>query len=423
MINTLHLLGLKSDFEGIRYFVSNDGDFKINEDYAIVESDYGYSIGQVLSIREFTKEELQRKEDTLYSPIIRKADLKDIANLQKQREQTKNDKVRIQTEANSLNLSMKVLNCYYTIDYSKLLIVYTSEDKVDFRDLLKILRTIYPQIKIELRQIGFRDKAKIIGGVGICGLPICCSNFLRSFDGITINLAKNQNLSLNNSKISGQCGKFICCLKYENDLYTELKKGFPLLNEETNRNNKNYKITSINYLTGVITLQVDSTNIINISLEDYNDLKFSHKNDDELISLSTRFQNRLNLLDSNLENEKVERNTTNPFESKYFSNEFVQTDNLQNKQTSRNNKNNNQQDQTSFINKFRNKNQTDASNNKQNKQNKQNNNNFKQSNTFRNNNNNSQQSQNKKPSAFDRFKKKDNKQMKQGYLGNINDKK
>ena len=377
----IYLIGVVSDFDGIRYFQTNNDELDIGSK-VIIEADYGLVLGTINYKQKFKPAQIVNDEPSIYPAIIRQANNDDLKNYQKQIQLALKDKVRIQAESDKLNLNMRLVSCHYTIDYSKLLIVYTADDKVDFRELLKVLKTIY-NFKIELRQIGARDKAKLKGGLGICGLPICCSNFLKVFDGITINLARNQNLSLNNSKITGQCGKFICCLKYEDELYNELKKGYPIFNEEINRNNQNYKVTSINYLSNKIVVQIDNTDYKTLSLEEYNTLKYSHSDDITKVELSQRLFNKSS-------QEKTVINNNNRFESKYIK-EPTQTEEPAKQDEQYNN----------FKQKNNNKN-TD----------------YKKHDYNRNNHSNNKQSKNAtRPSFFDRFKKKDN--DKQGYLGNI----
>ena len=124
------------------------------------------------------------------------------------------------------NLEMKILEAEYTLDQSKLIIYFESEGRVDFRDLVKDLAEIY-HTRIELRQVGSRDGAKVFGGIGPCGLVVCCQTFITQFDNVSVKMAKNQNLSLNPVKISGNCGKLLCCINYENELYTHLREDAP----------------------------------------------------------------------------------------------------------------------------------------------------------------------------------------------------
>ena len=125
-----------------------------------------------------------------------------------------------------MNLEMKLVDVEYTFDRNKIIFYFTAEGRVDFRDLVKDLASIF-RTRIELRQIGVRDEAKMLGGIGPCGRMLCCSTFLGDFEPVSIKMAKDQNLSLNPSKISGLCGRLMCCLKYENDEYEEAREQMP----------------------------------------------------------------------------------------------------------------------------------------------------------------------------------------------------
>ena len=173
-----------------------------------------------------------------------------------------------QNEVKKLNLDMNLISCEYTLDKSKVLFSYLADDRVDFRELLKVLAAKL-HTRIELRQIGSRDKAKMIGGLGVCGLPLCCSTFLNEFDGISINRAKNQMLAINIPKLSGQCGKLICCLKYEDDSYTEERKKFPDLGSRFFIDKTEYTVTSINILSRIVKIE-NQDDVKFIPLEDFN---------------------------------------------------------------------------------------------------------------------------------------------------------
>jgi cell fate regulator YaaT (PSP1 superfamily) len=144
-------------------------------------------------------------------------------------------------------LEMKVLGAEYTLDRKRLLIYFEAETRIDFRNLVKDLSESY-HTRIELRQIGPRDAAKMIGGIGPCGLILCCSTFIGEFDAVSIKMAKNQNISLNPQKISGVCGKLLCCIKYEDDVYTELKETLPDLNEVVKTEKGEAAVIDVNIL-------------------------------------------------------------------------------------------------------------------------------------------------------------------------------
>ena len=173
-----------------------------------------------------------------------------------------------QSEVKKLNLDMNLISCEYTLDKSKVLFSYLADDRVDFRELLKVLASKL-HTRIELRQIGSRDKAKMIGGLGVCGLPLCCSTFLNEFDGISINRAKNQMLAINIPKLSGQCGKLICCLKYEDDAYTEERRNFPDLGSRLFIDKVEYTVTSVNILSRIVKIE-NQDDVKFIPLEDFN---------------------------------------------------------------------------------------------------------------------------------------------------------
>jgi len=203
----------------IYYF--NPGEIEIaKEDHVIVETARGLEHGLVvIGPREVA-------EDKIISPlksVVRKAtpaDLKKVAD-NKRREK---DAFRIcEQKIAAHELPMKLVNVEYTFDVNKIIFYFTADGRIDFRDLVKDLAAVF-RTRIELRQIGVRDEAKMVGGIGCCGRELCCASFLGDFEPVSIRMAKDQNLSLNPTKISGICGRLMCCLKYENDCYSECTK-------------------------------------------------------------------------------------------------------------------------------------------------------------------------------------------------------
>ena len=156
--------------------------------------------------------------------------------------------------SNKLGLDMKFIDCNYTLDRNQLLFNFIADDRVDFRELAKKLAALY-KTRIELRQVGVRDKAKEIGGIGPCGRILCCSTFLNDFNSVSINMAKNQNLSLNPTKINGICGRLLCCLKYEDDVYLELKKDYPKIGSKVTIDGIEGKVVALNILNNKITIE------------------------------------------------------------------------------------------------------------------------------------------------------------------------
>lgn len=163
-------------------------------------------------------------------------------------------------------LEMRVINCEYVLDATKVIFTYVADERVDFRDLLKSLSSKL-KCRIELRQVGSRDRAKLSGGIGVCGLPVCCNRYLNNFDGISINMAKNQMIALNIQKLSGQCGKLICCLKYEDQIYSEAKTTFAKVGQIVHYNSKPYKVIGVNLVSGLVKLEHED-DIITIKNEE-----------------------------------------------------------------------------------------------------------------------------------------------------------
>ena len=166
---------------------------------------------------------------------------------------------------------MDLVDAQYTLDKTKILFTYIAADRVDFRNLLKLLAGSL-HCRIELRQVNVRERAQIIGGIGVCGLPLCCTTFLKEFEGVSLSKAKNQMLTINIPKLSGQCGKLMCCLKFEDEAYSEEKKNFPAINTNVKYNDEVYKVTSFNIISKIIRIETKE-NVEYITLEDFKKLK------------------------------------------------------------------------------------------------------------------------------------------------------
>ncbi len=245
------------------YFFGID-DLQVNlGDKVVVETMRGLEMGEVsiapIDIEKYSSE-LGLK------PILRVATDVDLRMYESNQKDAKFAMDICSNEIQRLGLKMNLISCDYTLDKTKILFSYVADDRVDFRELLKVLASRL-HTRIELRQVGARDKAKIIGGIGICGLPLCCSTFLNEFDGISINRAKNQLLAINIPKLSGHCGKLICCLKYEDDAYTDLRKEYPELGSKIWLDKKEYTVTSINVISHDVKLE-NEEEVQFISLED-----------------------------------------------------------------------------------------------------------------------------------------------------------
>ena len=260
-----HFVGVKfSNTPRAYFFGVKDIELNIG-DKVIVETVRGVELGTI-AIEAITIDKYSN--GLLLKPILRKAtdtDIK-IAEINQKDAIAALDICAI--EVKKLNLDMNLISCEYTLDKSKVLFSYLADDRVDFRELLKVLAAKL-HTRIELRQIGSRDKAKMIGGLGVCGLPLCCSTFLNEFDGISINRAKNQMLAINIPKLSGQCGKLICCLKYEDDAYTEERKKYPDLGSKWFIDRVEYTVTSVNILSRIVKIE-NEDDIKFIPLDDFN---------------------------------------------------------------------------------------------------------------------------------------------------------
>ena len=217
------VVGVQFKQVGKKYFFDPNGFSPQKGDYVLVETIRGMEFGTVV-----IEPRLVDEEDVFLplKPVLRIATEEDI----QKHKQNKADESYAMEVCNQLitknKLEMQLLGCEYTFDRTKLIFYFTAEGRVDFRQLVKDLAYTF-RLRIELRQIGVRDAAKMIGGLGPCGRVLCCTSFLGEFATVTIKMAKNQQLSLNPSKISGICGKLLCCLKYENETYVELMKRLP----------------------------------------------------------------------------------------------------------------------------------------------------------------------------------------------------
>lgn len=414
------LLGIPFDFMGMTYYRTAK-DVTIGET-VIVETPHGTYPGKVTKVRIPSKEELEKKDfEALFPEILRVATFADLNFARNAITQGEKISKSTQELANNLNLNMKVLKSYLDIDEDKVLVTFTSDARVDFRELVRVLSTTY-HLKIELRQIGPRDQAKLVGGIGPCGLPLCCSTFLKSFDGISIAMAKNQLLSINIPKLSGQCGKLMCCLKFEDEAYGKIRPLYPKIGEKFSYNNKNYEVTGLNLLTDTITTY-NGDNYESFTKEEYERVKKGLAKSDENKSLLISDMNsgvdlsghgikdtanRIAQIEKNEKRyreeakDRVNNNNRNKNTNQNRNNNN-NNNNRNNNQKQNNNKNNNQHHHNNNNN---NQNRNNQPNNKNNQFNNNrsfngknnhsfNNNNRKNNNHSFNNNNN-----NKKDSGF-----------------------
>lgn len=239
---------------GKSYYFDPEGEiFELGE-LVIVETARGLELGHVL-IKNMEVDESELKAPL--KPIIRKSTEQDISKY-KENQAKKPEAIRIcQEKIQKHKLNMKLIDAEYTINGSKLIFYFSSDGRVDFRELVKDLAS-YFHTRIELRQIGVRDEARIMGGIGICGRPFCCHKWLHDFEPVSIKMAKQQNISLNPAKISGSCGRLMCCLNYENDTYKELSKGMPSEGERIMTPDGLAKVCKIDLFSGKIMARLIS---------------------------------------------------------------------------------------------------------------------------------------------------------------------
>ena len=232
-----------------------------NGDAVVVETQRGMEYGHVVSDPfEKPNVSLEIKE------IIRKANEKDKKQFDRNKADSAEAKKICQEESDNLDLKMNVISAEYTLDRAKITFTYLADDRVDFRELLKVLASIF-HCRIDLRQVGTRDKAKMVSGIGVCGRELCCARFIGDFDRISINMAKNQLLALNIQKLSGQCGNLMCCLRFEDDAYKALRKDLPKLNSQVEYEGERYRITSMNVIAKNCKLE-NPEHAIFITLDD-----------------------------------------------------------------------------------------------------------------------------------------------------------
>lgn len=224
-------------------FKTEDGDLKPG-DYVVVETQRGLELGQV---NAELRNESGLADHIEVKPVLHRADLKAIEQYERNKIDAKQAMKICQEEADKLDLKMNVISSEYTLDRMKITFTYLADDRVDFRELLKVLALIF-HCRIDLRQVGARDKSKMVSGIGVCGRELCCAKFLPEFDRISINMAKNQLLALNIQKLSGHCGSLMCCLRYEDEAYKDLRKDLPKLNSQVEYEGEVYRITSMNVI-------------------------------------------------------------------------------------------------------------------------------------------------------------------------------
>lgn len=253
----INIVGVRFKNAGKIYYF-DPVDFEIEEDMdVVVETARGLEYGTIV----VGKKEID--EESLVSPlkpIIRIATEEDTKIYKENKEKAKETFELCLEKIKEHNLTMYLIDCEYTFDRNKLIFYFTAEGRIDFRELVKDLAAIF-KTRIELRQIGVRDEAKSIGGLGTCGRKLCCSSWLGDFQPVSIKMAKDQSLSLNPTKISGICGRLFCCLKYEHDVYVEAIEKMPVVGSVVKVENQKGKVIEINPLLEQIKIEFNDKTI------------------------------------------------------------------------------------------------------------------------------------------------------------------
>ena len=247
----------------IYFFNPNKLDVKEGVD-VIVETERGLQYGHVVTSI------IEKKKESLNFPlkkVIRIATKEDSKKYKSNIELAKKAMIECQKLIDKYEFNIKLMDASFTFDREQLMYHFLSEARIDFRALVRDLAAIF-KTRIELRQIGVRDKAKEIGGIGPCGRILCCSKYLSDFDSVSINMAKNQNLSLNPTKINGACGRLLCCLSYENEVYDEYRKGLPNLGDKVKYKGKEGKVVALDILKRQYTFLTDEEEYILVELDE-----------------------------------------------------------------------------------------------------------------------------------------------------------
>lgn len=247
------VISIKFKSDGAAYYFDPDGRTYEVGNFAVVETAQGIECGTVSEANHSVD------DDKIVQPLkkaLRIANEKDIKKIEENKVKAAQAFEICEEKVLSHKLDMKLIEAQYSFDGSKIIFFFTSDGRVDFRELVKDLAATF-HTRIELRQIGVRDEARMLGGIGICGQPFCCSRFLNGFQPVSIKMAKEQGLSLNPTKISGSCGRLMCCLKYEQDAYEYLLKKTPSIGNVVKTEAGTGVVTDVNVITGNLIVKIN----------------------------------------------------------------------------------------------------------------------------------------------------------------------
>lgn len=250
----IEVVGIRFKSVGKIYYFDGEKNQFAKGDHVIVETSRGIEYGTVVIPSKFVT------DDEIVPPlkkIIRKATEEDDIQMQKNSQKEKEAMEICAEKIKNHNLQMKLVDVEYTFDNNKVLFYFTADGRIDFRELVRDLASVF-KTRIELRQIGVRDEAKMVGGLGICGRPFCCSSYLGEFAPVSIKMAKEQNLSLNPTKISGTCGRLMCCLKNEQPAYEDVLKRAPNVGSLVKTPSGTGTVTAVSLLKEIVSVAIES---------------------------------------------------------------------------------------------------------------------------------------------------------------------
>lgn len=261
----LEVVGVRFKEAGKIYYFAPGQESLSRGQAVIVETVRGIEYGEVVIADK------QMDEDDVVLPlksILRVADDKDAMIVRENKMAAFDAHAVCVEKIREHKLDMKLVDVEYTFDRNKVIFYFTAEGRVDFRELVKDLAAVF-RTRIELRQIGVRDEAKLLGGIGPCGRVLCCSSFLGEFEPVSIKMAKDQNLSLNPTKISGVCGRLMCCLKYENDTYEEMRRDLPDYGKRLTVPEGEGRVVGLNILDQIVQIELkDRSRVLTYSMEE-----------------------------------------------------------------------------------------------------------------------------------------------------------
>ena len=301
----IKVVGIRFRTAGKIYFF-DPGKFTVKKgDHVIVETARGIEFGTAVSDAKEVEED---KVIQPLKPVLRIANQRDVeqeaANKEKEKEAYKVCLEKIRKHG----LEMKLIDAEYTFDNNKVLFYFTADGRIDFRELVKDLAAVF-KTRIELRQIGVRDETKIVGGIGICGRPLCCHTHLSDFIPVSIKMAKEQNLSLNPPKISGVCGRLMCCLKHEDETYEELNRKLPGVGDfVTTYDGFKGEVQSVNVLRQLVKVVIENGDEKEIREYEASKLRFKKRFKKEKVELTKEEMRELERLEKQEGKSKLDDN-------------------------------------------------------------------------------------------------------------------